>query len=160
MKKKVVLQLADDEYKKIAEAALFVSGRSMTDAELAKVLGIGSIGYVKNLMDTFAKEYNSRNSSLEIKKDGESYSIGVRHEYTAKVAVLAGAPDISHPSLRMLAYISKNEPVMQSALVKAFGSSTYEHMKELSEKGFVLATKTGRTKKIETTQKFREYFEL
>ncbi len=152
--------MAEDEYKRVAEAALFVSGRSMTDEELAKILGIGSIGYVKSMMDALAKEYNERNSSLEIRKDGASYSIGVRHEYIAKVASLAGAPDISHSSLRMLAYISKNEPVLQSALVKAFGSSTYEHMKELAEKKFVSSIKSGRTKKIETTPKFREYFEL
>ena len=50
---------------------------------------------------------------------------------------LAGAPEISKSSLRILAYISKNEPLMQNGIVKAFGSSTYEHIKELQEKEFI-----------------------
>lgn len=71
---------------------------------------------------------------------------------------LAGSPDISRASLRILAYISRNEPIMQSSVVKAFGSSAYVHIKELVEKEFVRALRTGRTKRIETTNKFREYF--
>lgn len=152
--------VSEDEHRRIAEAALFVSGRSMTETEIAGVLGIGSMGYVRNLMESLIKEYQERNTSLEVRKEGTSYSLGVRRDYTAKVASLAGAPDISHASLRMLAYISKNEPIMQSAVVKAFGSATYDHMKELVEKGFVATAKVGRTKKIETTPKFKEYFEL
>ena len=47
---------------------------------------------------------------------------------------------------------------MQSAIVKAFGSSTYDHMKELLEQEFVVTKKLGRSKRVETTQKFKEYF--
>ena len=64
---------------------------------------------------------------------GGKYSIGVRNEYAELVGSLAGAPEISKSSLRILAYISKNEPVMQNSIVKAFGSSTYDHIKELGE---------------------------
>jgi hypothetical protein len=40
---------------------------------------------------------------------------------------LAVGPDISRGGLRLLAYISKNDGIMQSQLVKAFGQSTYLH---------------------------------
>jgi segregation and condensation protein B len=148
------------DYKKVAEAALFASGRAMSAQELASVMGVESMGYVKSVMDSLIKEYAERNGALEIKTIGDAYVLEVKNEYSRKVSVLAGSPDISRPSLRILAYISKNEPVMQSGIVKAFGSSAYEHIGELTEKGFIKSAREGRTKKIETTSKFREYFEL
>jgi len=78
--------------------------------------------------------------------------------YLKYVSTFAGAPDISRGALRILAYISKNEPIMQNNIVKAFGTSSYEYIKEILDKGFIKATKSGRTKKLETTEKFKEYF--
>jgi len=150
----------DSDYKRIAEAALFASGRAMNAQELGSVMGVESMGYVKSVMDSLIKEYAEKGGALEVKMTGDSYILEVRSQYLQKISVLAGAPDITRPSLRILAYISKNEPVMQSAIVKGFGSSAYEHIGELTEKGFIKSEKTGRTKKIETTPKFREYFEI
>jgi segregation and condensation protein B len=148
------------DYKKIAEAALFASGRAMSSQELASVMGVESMGYVKSVMDALIKEYAGRDGALEIKTIGDAYVLEVRNQFSQRVAVLAGAPDITRPSLRILAYISKNEPVIQSSIVKAFGSSAYEHIGELAEKGFIKSAREGRTKRIETTPKFKEYFEL
>ena len=148
------------DYKKTIEAALFVSGRAMDTEEIAKLVGIGSVGHVKKILDELIVDYQNRDSSLIVSKTGEKYVLGVRNEYAEKVNSLAGAPEISKSSLRILAYISKNEPVMQNSVVKAFGSPTYEHVKELLEKEFIRTMKVGRTKRIETTNKFREYFSL
>jgi segregation and condensation protein B len=148
------------DYKKVAEAALFASGRAMNAQELATVMGVESMGYVKTVMESLIQDYTQRDGALEIKMIGDAYVLEVKNQFSQKVASLAGSPDITRPSLRILAYISKNEPVMQSSIVKAFGSSAYEHIGELSEKGFIKSAKEGRTKKIETTSKFKEYFEL
>jgi segregation and condensation protein B len=148
------------DYKKTVEAALFVSGRAMDTDEIAQIVGIGSVGHVKKLLEELINDYQARDSAIIISKVGEKYALGVRNEYAEKVNSLAGAPDISKSSLRILAYISKNEPVMQNTVVKAFGSATYDHMKELIDKEFVRTMKVGRTKRIETTNKFREYFSL
>ena len=150
----------NSSYKKVIEAALFVSGRAMELNEIAGIAGVASVGHVKRMLDELVSEYDARDSSLVITKVGDRYILGVRNEYAEKVNSLAGAPDISKSSLRLLAYISKNEPVMQSSLVKAFGSATYDHMRELLEKEFVRTMRTGRTKRVETTNKFKEYFSL
>ena len=146
------------EYKKIAEAALFTSGKAMSAEELAGVLGVASIGYVKNLMNELTGDYEGRDGALAISKIGDKYILGVREPYIQKVNSLAGSPDITRGALRILAYVGKNEPVMQNNVVKAFGTSTYDHVKELVEKDFVRTMHVGRTKRIETTQKFKEYF--
>jgi segregation and condensation protein B len=149
-----------EEYKKVAEAALFTSGRAMGPEELAGILGIAAIGYVKTVMDGLVADYEARNGALAVSKIGDKYLLGVREQYISKVNALAGSPDISRSALRILAYVGKNEPVMQNSLVKAFGTSTYDHVKELVEKEFIKAARVGRTKKLETTQKFKEYFNL
>lgn len=148
------------EYKKIAEAALFTAGRALSCSEIGSIIGVASVGHVRNMMNELISEYQQRSSALEIRTIGDTYSLEVRGDYAQRVSALAGAPDISRPSLRILAYISKNEPIMQSSIVKAFGSSAYEHIKELTEKEFIRALRSGRTKKIETAPKFREYFSI
>src|SRR5271154_7106951 len=119
-------QSGGTDYKKVIEAALFVSGRAMDTDEIAKVSGIASVGHVKKLMEELIVDYQNKDIALVITKVGDKYILGVRNEYAEKVSSLAGTPDLSKSALRILAYISKNEPVMQSAVVKAFGSSTYE----------------------------------
>ena len=84
----------------------------------------------------------------------------LKEPYASKVAGLASGPDISRGALRILAYISKNDGVLQSSVVKNFGSSVYDYIKELTEKEFIETQKIGRSKKITTTDKFKEYFNV
>jgi len=156
----VANQANSRDYKRIMESALFVSGRAMDLEEMAKVAGIGSIGHAKRILAELIKDYDSKDTALRISEVGGKYSLGVKNEYAEMVGSLAGAPEISKSSLRILAYISKNEPVMQNSIVKAFGSSTYDHIKELQGKEFIRSMRAGRTKRIETTDKFKEYFNL
>ena len=37
-----------EEYKRIAEAALFTSGRAMSAEELGGIMGLAGVGYVQN----------------------------------------------------------------------------------------------------------------
>ncbi len=150
----------ENEYERLIEAALFVSGKAMSDEELANAIGIASVGAVKNIVADLVREYESRDSALVITTIGNKYLLSVKEPYMGRVNQLAGSPDISKGALRILAYISKEEPVLQSSIVKIFGSTTYDYVKELSEKDFVASRKDGRSKKLETTQKFREYFSL
>ncbi len=146
------------EQLKLVEAALFASGRAMGAEELATTTGIASIGYVKKLADELAEDYNTRDSSICVVKISDKYILSLRDEYANRVVSVAGQPDLSKGALRILAYVSRNEPIMQSSLVRAFGSGVYDYMKELLEKDFVRTAREGRSKKVETTQKFREYF--
>lgn len=153
-------QQRNSEYKKLIEAALFVSSKAMGVEELAQTLGIASVGSVRPMVEELISDYDSRDSSISIYKIGDKYIMSVRENYANRVNDLAGAPDVSRGALRILAYVSKNQPIMQNNIVKNFGSSTYLYMKELLEKDFVKTNKAGRTKKIETTEKFKEYFNL
>ncbi|MCL5433651.1 MAG: SMC-Scp complex subunit ScpB [Candidatus Marsarchaeota archaeon] len=146
------------DIKKIIEAALFVSGRALSLNNIADIVGIASIGSVEQIINELIDDYNKHDSSLIISKLGNNYVMTVKENYLKYVSSIAGSPDISKGALRILAYVSKNEPIMQNIIIKSFGTSAYEYIKELLDKDFIKAAKAGRTKRLETTQKFTEYF--
>jgi chromosome segregation and condensation protein ScpB len=148
------------EYRKIIEAALFMSPNAMSVSEISKATGIMSPGAIESIIAQLISEYDGRDTSLKIMAISGKYMFSLKDEYISKVSSLASGPDISRGALRILAYISKNNEVLQSELVKYFGSSTYDYMKELEEKEFIEAKKYKRSKKITTTPKFSEYFSV
>ncbi len=149
------------ENRHMVEAALFVAGHALGLDEISKATGIMSPGYLKKVLSEIASDYdNNGNTVIKLFEIGGKYLLGLKEPYASKVNGLAGSPDLTKSALRILAYTSKNEPIMQNAIVKAFGSSSYEHIKELIEKDFITASKVGRTKRLQTTQKFKEYFNL
>lgn len=149
------------ENKHMVEATLFVAGHALGIDEISKSTGIMSPGYLKKVLVELASDYDKNsNTALKIFEIGNKYMLGLKEPYASRVNGLAGAPDMTKGALRILAYVSKNEPIMQNIIVKAFGSSSYEYIKELIEKDFITASRTGRTKRLQTTQKFKEYFNL
>ena len=149
------------ENRHMVEAALFVAGHALGLDEISKATGIMSPGYLKKVLAEIASDYdNNGNTVIRLFEIGGKYLLGLKEPYASKVNGLAGSPDLTKGALCILAYTSKNEPIMQNAIVKAFGSSSYEHIKELIEKDFITASKVGRTKRLQTTQKFKEYFNL
>ncbi len=130
----------------------------MTVEELAKIAGVAAPGFVETELKELQKEYAERGSAIELAFEDNKYYLRVRSEYADKAGLLAKMPDISRASLKVLAFISKNDGMEQSKLVKMLGSGVYDHMKELLEKGFVTRVKKGRTMALHTTPKFSEYF--
>ncbi len=148
----------DNEYRKLLEAALFMSSNALGIKELGEITGISSPGIVSRLMKELNEDYVKRDSSIELVEIDGKYMLGLKAPYAKRLSSMATVPDISRGSLRILAYISRNNGVLQSSVVKYFGSGTYDHVKELSEKGFLEYRKQGRSKKLIVTGKFKEYF--
>ena len=150
----------EQDTKRLIEAALFVTGKAMSTEELAQATGIASLGYISRALKELQADYDARKGALSVVEIGGKYLLTVAEPYASKVNGLAGQPDITKGALRILAYVSRNEPIYQADVVKAFGSSTYDYMKELVDNDFVTAKRVGRTKKLQTTDKFKEYFSL
>jgi len=148
------------DYRKLVEAALFMSSKAMSIEEISQQTGIASKGTLQSLLDDIIGRYGSWDTSLEVLRIGDKYMFGLKEPYASKVASLAGGPDITKGALRILAYVSKNEGVLQSVLVRTFGSTTYDYIKELVEKEFIETERFKSSKKVTTTQKFKEYFNV
>src|SRR5512143_3653747 len=146
------------EEKRLIEAALFISSRAMSLEEFRTLTGIGALGYLQGVLAELKKEYDDRGSALEITDMDGKYVMRVRNEHLSRVKQFAQDTEISKSALRTLAYISKNDGILKSALVKKIGTHVYADVKELIEADFVKAHKAGRTSKLVLTEKFKKYF--
>lgn len=148
----------EKQEKKLIEAALFISSRAMSLEEFRSLTGIGALGYLQGVLAELKKDYDDRGSALEILEADGKYSIRVRDDCLPQVKQFAQDMEISKGSLRILAYISRNDGIMKSELVKRIGTHVYDNVRELVEAGFVRPQKAGRSAKLFLTEKFKRYF--
>jgi len=154
----LIILNTETDAKAVIEAALFASGRTLTPKELADLSGL-SEERARALAGDLAGEYAFRRSGLEIKNIGNGYSMQVRFGLASRV--LSFAPkEIEAPLIRTLAIIAYKQPIKQSELVEIRGNKSYDHVRELVERGLINAEKKGRTKELTTTRGFADYFGL
>ncbi|HLD59422.1 MAG TPA: SMC-Scp complex subunit ScpB [Candidatus Bilamarchaeaceae archaeon] len=144
--------------KKLMEAALFLTSRPMGLDEFKTLTGIGAVGYLKEKIDELKKDYEQKQSAIEIIEFDGKYSMRVRNEHIEKVKQFTKETEISKSALRTLAFLSKNDNMLKSDLVKKIGTQVYMSVKELTENGFIKQKKFGRTSRITLTEKFKTYF--
>jgi segregation and condensation protein B len=141
---------------KILEAALFMSARPLMLDELGKILGVNSLGYVKELLEKLQKDYALR--GMDIVNTPQGWTMQVKPELLSKVAHLTPYSDISEGSKRALAIIAYKEPVQQSEIIKIQGNKAYSYLKDLRKRNLINMEKKGRTKQITLTGEFERYF--
>ena len=141
------------------EAVLFVTGRAVDLKEIAKILETDE-QEVEDAMLALIVDYSSRDGALEI-DDENGYIIQVKDEYMDIVEKLCPV-DISNAVLKTLTIIALKEPIRQSELKELRGSTAYEHVQELVDKGLISRKKdkNGRSYNLKTTEKFAEYFKI
>ncbi len=146
------------EEKKLIEAALFISSRSMSLEEFRALTGIGALGYIQGVVEELRKEYEERGSAIEIMEAGGKYEMRIRNDVLQRVKQFAQDIEISKSALRTLAFISKHDGILKSELVRKIGTQVYEDVRELVDAEFVKSIKAGRTSKLTLTEKFKKYF--
>lgn len=141
------------------EAVLFVTGRAVELKEIAKILETDEQD-IEDAMLSLIVDYSSRDGALEI-DDENGYIIQVKDEYMDIVEKLCPV-DISNAVLKTLTVIALKEPIRQSELKEMRGSTAYEHVQELVDKGLISRKKdkNGRSYNLKTTEKFSEYFKI
>ncbi len=145
--------------KKLCEAALFMSPSSISLNELTKIIGVPDFSVTLKIVEDLIKEYDSRDTALAITKtEGNKFAMTVKPDYLKEVSHLAVGVEMSKAVLRTLGLIAVKQPVKQSIIVKIVGNKAYDYIKELTEKGFLIAQKKGQTKLLSTSPKFDSYF--
>jgi len=150
--------MEENEQKKLAEAALFMSPASIGVEELMKIMETGDKDLVLRIVDELIADFNARNTGLEIIKTEHKFRMKVKDNYIKHVSYLAVDTEFSKATLRTLGLIAVKHPVKQSIVVKIIGNKAYDYVKLLAEKGFIKAKKAGNTKLLEITPKFESYF--
>ncbi|WP_340820211.1 SMC-Scp complex subunit ScpB [Methanolobus sp. WCC4] len=144
--------------REVIEAALFAAGGAIDAATLAKLTGMKKKQVIPIALG-IVEEYASRETGIEVIDLGERYVMQVKPKYTDMVRPFA-PKELSAPMLRTLSMIAYHQPLIQSDLVDMRGNSAYDHIRELKERGFVEALPHGRTKILQTTSLFADYFGL
>ncbi len=141
------------------EAVLFVTGKAVELKDIAKILEADE-QEVEEAMLALIVDYSSRDGALEI-DDENGYIIQVKDEYMDIVEKLCPV-DISNAVLKTLTVIALKEPIRQAVLKELRGSTAYEHVQELVDKGLISRKKdkNGRSYNLKTTPKFAEYFKI
>jgi len=145
----------------LIEAALYVAGRPLDLKTLGSVIKTRSKTRIKMLTDALMKEYENRHRALEIiELEDERFVMQLKAEYTPKVRRLAIRPLLTVGPLKTLSYIAYRQPVPQTQVIEVRGHHAYNHLKQLEELGLIHRGRAGRTRIIETTEFFADYFGL
>ena len=145
----------------LIEAALYVAGRPLDLKTLGRIVGSRSKRKVRELARMLVKEYERRNTSLEVLElEDHRFVLQLKTDYASKVRRLAVRPLLTDGPLRTLAYIAYRQPVAQKQVIAARGTHAYKHIRQLIEMGLVEREQRGRNKILKATEYFADYFGL
>ncbi len=147
---------ASGDHKGLLEAALFMASEPMSLEGLSKIVGVSSLGYLRDILRELEHEYSGKGFHLNESKDGWMFAVDKR--FLPKVASLTPYSDLPDGEKRCLALVAYKEPVMQSSIIKTQGNKAYTYIKHLVKKGLIKAERQGRTKSLSLTQEFERYF--
>jgi segregation and condensation protein B len=143
--------------KALVEAALFLSDRPLSVAELGQKLGLEE-HVILRVLAQIADELEEPDRGLELAQEGGGYVLRVKAELAEQVRIFAPHQDLSEQTLRTLAVIVAKAPVAQAEVVRIRGQRAYAHIKELISRGFVQAEDRGTTKILTVTAELLRYF--
>ena len=140
------------------EAILYLKGKPLSLGELAEIAGISRDAVEMGLI-TLMADYAHRDTALEIRQEGQRYSLQLRDGLGDLVQNLLPV-DLSTAALRTLATIALKKRILQSDLVELRGSGAYDHIKELLAQDFIERKRQseGRSYWLSLSEKFHRTF--
>lgn len=142
------------------EAILYLKGQPLSLSEIASCANCDRKLIQEALMELMA-DYAHRDSALEVIETPAGYSLQLRKVYQNLLENLVPA-ELGIGALRTLAAIALKSPILQTELIDLRGSSAYQQVQELVERGFIRKRRQsdGRSYWLEVTEKFYQYFEV
>lgn len=140
----------------MVEAALYSSGNALTVEAIARTTRLDETK-VKDLLRALAKDYDARESALEVAQIGTKWAMQIRSEYAEPARTFA-PPEIDRDILKTAALIAYHQPLLQSDLFDMIGSKVYEHTQALESLGLIARKPSGRSLALTTTRYFAEFF--
>lgn len=151
--------MAEDIKKKI-EAVLFAVGKRISLDDIKKLSGITETKILLQYLEELKTKYENNDSSLRLIQDEDFWKMGVKEEYGNIIESIVSETELSKSVMETLAVVAWKHPALQSEVIHLRTNKAYDDIKELEELGFVTRIKYGRTKKINLTEKFFNYFDL
>lgn len=146
-----------EETEAIVEAALFISSGPLSLEKLKRVSGDGK-KEVRDSLENIRKKLSDESHGMELFESAEGYELRVKPEHLEDVSHLTPYSDLSRGQLKVLALVAFKGPIKQSNIAKIIGNRSYSYIKDLEIKELIRTEKHKRTKKLEITDEFKNYF--
>jgi segregation and condensation protein B len=134
-------EISGKELKAIAEALIFVADEPLSAKTIADVLKIER-DVVEKAMADLVKEYDKRNSGLQLREIAGGWQIATRAEHHEQIrAYLKSRPSakLSLASLETLAVIAYKQPVTVPEILEIRGVQSPSAIKTLLDKRLIVA---------------------
>jgi segregation and condensation protein B len=148
-----------NSHERKVEAVLFAIADDISLKNLSSLVELSeeeTSQALKKLKDSYVKN----ETSLTLLEREKGWKLSVKPEYLSLVSQLVKNTELDKPLMETLAVIAWKYPVVQSEIVKLRGTGAYEQMKILQDEGFINKIRSGRTYKVNLTEKFFNYFDL
>jgi len=141
------------------EAVLFCMPDGVSIRKLSSICGIGASGKIRKIINDIKADYEKRDAGIKLVELNDVWKFQVKDEHLELVEN-AAEPEMSKSVLETLGYIAWKKEILQSSLVKARSTKSYEHIKELEDRGLIEAEPYKNTRKLRPSKKFYKYFNL
>ena len=138
---------------------LFSVGHKITLDEISRLCRSRKEDVLEALQELRA-EYDSKQSSLMLFEEGDSWKFAVRDHLISVVRKIVTETELTKSVMETLAVIAFKYPILQADLIKIRTNKAYDHLVELEKSGYITRQKHGRTNLIKLTEKFFRYFDL
>ncbi len=156
-----------EELKNIIECLLFFSDKPLSIEKLAEIIEIENFDEMKEAVEDLQKEYELRNSGLQVLNIAQGYQIYTRSEFSNWVRKLYKSQttfQLSLPALETLSIIAYKQPVTRGEIEKIRGVDASYVLRTLLEKKLIRISGRkklpGRPIIYGTSQEFLRYFGL
>lgn len=144
---------------KRVEATLFVAGKFLSVQELVAITDINPI-LLNQALVKLSEKYDEH-SAIEIINKNELWKMDVKPEFHKVTSRLAtGSDEFTRAEQETLAVIAYKHPITQAKIIKMRGNKAYEHIKKFEQLGLVSSKKLSRTKELNLSNEFYDYFNV
>ena len=132
--------------KRLVESILFSAGKPVSVNEIKESTGLAP-NKIRKILEELIDDYSIKRkdeTSMEIVKAGEKYTMQVKKKYVDK-SIMIAKPEINSNLLKTLTLIAFHQPLKQSNLRRMIGVKAYEHVDELATMKLIHTRKHGST---------------
>ena len=140
------------------EAVLYLKGRPISKKNLSEITN-ADINSIDKALRELKEKYSNRKSAIELNEINSCYCLELKSILNEFVEDLLPS-ELRTSELRTLATIAIKKKILQSDLIVLRGSGAYDHIKELTNKNFIIKRKQkdGRSYWLSLSEKFFQTF--
>ena len=140
------------------EAVLYLKGRPISKKNLSEITN-ADVNSIEKALRELKEKYSNTKSAIALNENNGCYCLELKSTLNEFVEDLLPS-ELRTSELRTLATIAIKKKILQSDLIVLRGSGAYDHIKELTNKQFIIKRKQkdGRSYWLSLSEKFFQTF--